>query len=233
MLTTITPLLAAFIIRSGLTSPYPFTNTTQSGNGTNPNTTTPLPTNTTTPIEYHCEYTYPSDLTVVNARYPEYNQSHLHEANQLFMLRRELADLGEIATRVQFTALPSNATNTTCRLEFVLPRLDLQLISGFNPTFNVYQVERDTESIATWQTYKNNTDTAALFGQVNGEADALARTRTVGGVAAINETRCNDTLTFQMGLVYNARDSVPNYWEFVNVAPPGFPIQGFRVVYGC
>ena len=149
------------------------------------------------------------------------------------MLRRELADLGEIATRVQFTALPSNATNTTCRLEFVLPRLDLQLISGFNPTFNVYQVERDTESIATWQTYKNNTDTAALFGQVNGEADALARTRTVGGVAAINETRCNDTLTFQMGLVYNARDSVPNYWEFVNVAPPGFPIQGFRVVYGC
>jgi hypothetical protein len=233
MLTTITPLLAAFIIRSGLTSPYPFTNTTTPGNGTNSTATTPLLTNTTTPIEYLCEYTYPSDLTVVNARYPDYNQSHLHEANQLFMLRRELADLGEIATRVQFTALPSNAANTTCRLEFVLPRLDLQFISGFNPTFNVYQVERDTESIATWQTYKNNTDTAALFGQVNGEADALARTRTVGGVAAINETRCNDTLTFQMGLVYNARDAVPNYWEFVNVAPPGFPIQGFRVVYGC
>ncbi|KAF2027569.1 hypothetical protein EK21DRAFT_102413 [Setomelanomma holmii] len=233
MLIGINPFLAALFIPSSLTFPYPFTNTTSPGNHTSHNATLLPPTNNTAPIEYHCEYTYPSDLTVVNSRYPDYNQSHLHEANQLFMLRREIIDMGEIATRVQFSSLPSNTTNTTCRLEFILPRPDLQVISGFNPTFNVYQVERDTNGVATWQTYEGNTGTALLFGQVNGESEALDRTRSVGGVAAVGETKCNDTLTFQMGMAYNARDSVPNYWEFVNVAPPGFPMQGFRMVYGC
>jgi hypothetical protein len=27
--------------------------------------------------------------------------------------------------------------------------------------------------------------------------------------------------------------SAPHYWEFSNVAPPAFPVQGFRIVYGC
>ncbi|KAH7067825.1 hypothetical protein FB567DRAFT_585396 [Paraphoma chrysanthemicola] len=233
MLSVVHPILAALIIRNGLTFPYPFTNTTKTIDNADFSATSRTLTNITTPIEYHCEYVYPSDLSVVNARYPDYNRSHLHEAKQFFMLRREIADMGEIATRVQFASLPLAPSNKTCRLEFVLPRPDLQRISGFNPSFNVYQTERGTDSIATWQTYEGNSGAAPLFGQVNGEAEALERTRAAGGVAAINETRCNATLTFQMGMTYNARDTVPNYWEFVNVAPPGWPVQGFRIVHGC
>jgi len=148
------------------------------------------------------------------------------------MLRREIADAGEIATRVQFDGLPSSASNTTCRLEFLLPQESMQRIAGFNPTFNVYQVERESDAIATWNTYQGNSG-APLFGRVNGEPEALERTRKVGGVAAVNGTRCNETLTFQMGMAFNSRDGVPNYWEFSQISLPAWPEQGFRVVYGC
>jgi hypothetical protein len=231
MLTTITPFLAVLLLPGGLTFPYPFTNSTTPSNGTSYNTTNTNSTRNGT-VEYKCEYVYPSDVTVVNQRYPDYNSSHLHKAKTFFMLRREVADVGEIASRVQFEDLPSNASNTTCRLEFILPRPNLQLISGFNPSFNVYQVERDTEGVATWNTYQGNNG-AELFGRVNGEPDALERTQLVGGVAAINETSCNDTLTFQMGMVYNSRDGIPNYWDFLQVSPPAWPEQGFRMVWGC
>jgi hypothetical protein len=231
MLTTITPFLAAFLLPGGLTFPYPFTNSSTPSNGTGHNTTSTNTTSNST-VEYNCEYVYPSDITVVNQRYPDYNSSHLHKAKTFFMLRREVGDAGEIASRVQFQSLPSNASNTTCRLEFVLPQLSLQLISGFNPSFNIYQVQRDIDAVATWNTYKVNNG-ADLFGRVNGEPDALAKTRSISGIAAINETRCNDTLTFQMGMVYNSRDGIPNYWDFSQVSPPAWPEQGFRIVWGC
>jgi len=71
-----------------------------------------------------------------------------------------------------------------------------------------------------------------LFGTVNGESQALERTRSVGGVAAVDETACNETMSFMMAMMYDS-PSAPNYWEFSNVAPPAFPVQGFRIVYGC
>jgi hypothetical protein len=219
MLTNISPFLAALLIPSSLTFPYPFMNTTAPDNGTTP--------------EYKCTYIYPSDLTVLNERYPNYNESHLHDANTLFMLRREVPEIGEIATRVQFQNLPSNTSNTTCRLEFVLPQPELQTIQGFNPTFDTYQVERDTESISTWKQYVGNTVGVELFGRVNGEPEALERTRSAGSVAAINEVQCNETLTFQMGMAFNSINGVPNYWSFVQATPPAWPEQGFRMVWGC
>jgi hypothetical protein len=174
---------------------------------------------------------FPIDLTVLNERYPDYNTSRLHDASRLFMLRRQVPEEGEVATRAQFHGLPSYVSNTTCRLEFLLPQL--QTVKGFNPTFNVYQVEQDTETISTWKNYIGYTD-ANLFGKVNGEPGALQRTRTIGGgIAAIGETRCNETLTFQMGMAFNSKDGVPNYWEFVEVMPPAWPVQGFRMVWGC
>ncbi|KAI8942208.1 hypothetical protein NX059_000292 [Plenodomus lindquistii] len=182
-----------------------------------------------------CHEVYPSDLTVINSRYPDYNVDHLHRATQFFMLRRQLPGDGEIATRVSFDDLPSSASNLTCRLEFLLPNQELQHISGLNPSFNVYQVERTSSTeIATWTSYEGEMlgGGATYFGTVNGEEEALNRTRSVGSVAAVNETMCNSTLTFQMGMKYNGR-FVPNYWEFLNVEPPGWPVQGFRVVWGC
>jgi hypothetical protein len=230
MIISLTPFLAALIIPSSLTFPYPFTNSTAFSNGTYSNATIPNP-NDNTP-EYSCEYAYPSDLTVLNERYPDYNISHLHDTSKLFMLRRELPTIGEIATRVQFQGLPSNNSNTTCRLEFVLPQPELQMMQGFNPTFDIFQVERDTESIATWTNYVGNSG-AELFGRVNGEPEALQRTRSFRGVTAINETKCNDTLTFQMGMTFDGKDGVPNYWSFVDTAPQAWPVQGFRMVWGC
>jgi hypothetical protein len=231
MLITVAPILAAFFVRGGLTFPYPLTNTTQAANGTNPNTTLPLPGNQTVP-QYNCESTYPSDLTVLDQRYPDYNDSHLHSTQRFFRLRREVDTDGEIATRVQFLGLPAASSNETCRLEFLLPDLTMQRIAGFNPTFNVYQVEAQPGTIVTWNMYQANSN-AVLFGRVNGEPEALDRTRAVGGVAAINETRCNETMTFQMGMAFNSRGGVPNYWEFRQIALPAWPQQGFRVVYGC
>lgn len=184
------------------------------------------------PVIYRCIENYPADLTVLNQRYPDYKTDHLHQARQFFMLRRQLAGDGEIATRVQFSDLPLNTSNTTCRLEFVLPDTRLQRIRGPNPSFNVYQVEREEASIATWDNYEGNSDNAEVFGTVNGEPQALERTRSVGGVAAINATNCNETMIFQMGMKYESA-SVPNYWEFSNVMPPAWPVQGFRIVYGC
>jgi hypothetical protein len=231
MLIGLTPFLAALLIPSSLAFPYPFTNTTARSNGTHSNATIPNPNNETVP-EYNCEYAYPSDLTVLNERYPDYNISHLHETSKLFMLRRELSMISEIATRIQFQGLPPNASSTTCRLEFVLPQPELQMMQGLNPTFDIFQVERDTESIATWKDYVGNSG-AKLFGRVNGEPEALERTRSVGGVAAMNETRCNETLTFQMGFAFDSENGVPNYWSFVDAAPPAWPVQGFRMVWGC
>lgn len=148
------------------------------------------------------------------------------------MLRRQTRDQGEVATRVQFTNLPPVSANKTCRLEFLLPTDGLQRISGPNPTFNIYRVERGADTIATWETYVGNTEGVDVFGQANGEKEARERIRSVGGMAAVNESPCEETMTFQMGMAFDSLE-VPNYWEFSNVAPPAGPVQGFRVVWGC
>lgn len=214
--------LVAALLRKALAAPYPFANATDTTN-----------TTLTSPSggPYVCQYIYPADLAVVNSRYPNYDVGHLHQTRRFFMLRRQILGEGEIATRVQFQGLPSKQSNATCRLEFVLPSENLQKISGHNPSFNVYQVDRDPNVIATWNTFKSN-DGAGLFGRVNGEPQALEKTRSVGGVAAISETACNNMLTFQMGMTYDGPE-LPNYWEFSSVAPPASPVQGFRIVWGC
>ncbi|KAF2852717.1 hypothetical protein T440DRAFT_466837 [Plenodomus tracheiphilus IPT5] len=245
MLINTSPLLALLFLKHALSAPYPFPNSTMTPPipSTICNSTTALCNPNANLTAYNpitngthqniCQEVYPSDLTVLNSRYPDYNTTHLHHATQLFMLRRQLPGDGEIATRVQFDDLPASVSNLTCRLEFILPPPQLQRISGSNPSFNVYQVERAAGAVATWSTYSGNIlNDATLFGTVNGEEEALNRTRSVGGVAAVNETLCNSTLTFQMGMKYNGK-FLPNYWEFLNVEPPAWPVQGFRVVYGC
>jgi hypothetical protein len=217
MLISIAPFLVVLLIPSTFTLPYPYTNTT----------------NSTAP-EYKCNYVYPSDLTVLNERYPNYSEGHLHDASTLFMLRREVSTtLGEIATCVQFQGLPSDASNTPCRLEFILPQPELQVLEGSNPTFDTYHIEHDTDSAATWKQFVGNNKGVKAFGRVNGESEAIARTRSVGGVAAVNEMRCNETLTFQMGMAFDSMPGVPNYWSFVRATPPAWPEQGFRMVWGC
>jgi hypothetical protein len=239
MLSIATFCLAALFSRRASGVPYPQLNSTLLANNTICNSTVRLCDNDSDatyslPLnsgEYVCHEVYPTDLTVINARYPDYDVDHLHQAKQFFMLRRQIKNDGEIATRVQFHGLPNSTSNYTCRLKFVLPRPELQKISGPNPSFHIYQVEREAGAIATWKTYEAEKD-ALLFGTVNGESQALERTRSVGGVAAVNETACNETLSFQMGMMYDS-PAAPNYWEFSNVAPPAFPVQGFRIVYGC
>ena len=231
-------LMSALLLQYASSVPYPLPNSTVSPNSTicdtnpilcegNPNSPDlpPLPIG-----EYICHEVFPIDFTIVNSRYPNYDIDHLHRSHDFFMLRRQIKDQGEIATQVQFEGLPKNCSNLTCQLEFVLPRKDLQRISGPNPSFNVYRVERENSALATWITYEND-KSALFFGTVNGEEDALERTRSVGGVAAINSTACNETMSFTMGMMYDSPE--PNYWQFSNVAPPAFPVQGFRIVYGC
>lgn len=214
--------LVATLLQRTLAAPYSFPNATDTTN-----TTIIAPPGG----PYVCQTIYPTDLSVVNSRYPDYDDGHLHQASSFFMLRRQNIGDGEIATRVQFHGLPSEASKKSCRLEFVLPDPRLQKIQGLNPSFNVYQVDHKPYDIATWNNYEGN-DGADLFGQFNGEPEAMNRTRSVGGVAAIGETACSETLTFQMGMTYDG-PNLPNYWEFPNVAPPAWPVQGFRIVYGC
>ncbi|KAK1919362.1 hypothetical protein P3342_009086 [Pyrenophora teres f. teres] len=215
------------------TTPYPLPNSTYPSNSTLC-TLDPTPCQATPAAptrEYICHHVFPTDLTVVNSRYPNYTTDHLHRSHDFFMLRRQRKDQGEIATQVQFNGLPNTTSGLTCRLEFVLPNPQLQRISGPNPSFNVYRVEREARALATWETYEKDAG-ALFFGAVNGEREALERTRRVGGgVAAVNSTACNATMAFTMAMMYDSEE--PNYWQFTNVAPPAFPVQGFRVVYGC
>ncbi|RMZ66990.1 hypothetical protein GMOD_00002384 [Pyrenophora seminiperda CCB06] len=238
MLANTAVLICALVLGHASSAPYPLSNSTAPPNITactpkpilteeNSKVTDPSPSFIS---EFICHSVYPIDLTVVNSRYPTYDIDHLHRSHDFFMLRRQVKDQGEIATQVQFENLPAKTSNLTCRLEFVLPRVDLQLLSGPNPSFNVYQVERETNAIATWITYEND-KSSLFFGTVNGQQEALERTRSVGGVAAINSTACNETMSFTMGMMYDSPE--PNYWQFNNLPPPAFPVQGFRMVYGC
>jgi hypothetical protein len=238
MLRKAIPLFVALLWEHALSAPYLLPNSTALSNSTTCNSTASICPDTGNPPplgsgEYVCHEVYPTDLIVMNSRYPDYDVNNLHTAtSQLFMLRRQIKDDGQIATRVQFRGLPNSTSNYTCRLEFVLPRAELQRIAGPNPSFNVYKVARAAGSVATWNTYEGGKPGVPLFGTVNGENRALERTRSVGGVAAVNSIQCNETLTFQMGMIYDS-PYAPNYWQFLNAAPPAYPVQGFRIVYGC
>jgi hypothetical protein len=234
---TRTPTLLTVLLPLTLAAPppWPFTNTTTSAvdksssdtlssdttsSDTPPSDTTTIPTNetdiTNTTLSsslsggpYICNCAYPSDLTVMNSRYPDYAH-HLHAAHRFFMLRRQTPALGEIATRVQFTSLPPKSSNTTCRLEFIVPSPSTQVISGANPSFNVWSVVRPAGERANWDTYEGYKDDTKLFGVANGEQAALERIRANGGVAALGEDPCAETMTWQMGMLFDGPEK-PNY----------------------
>lgn len=257
MFTILVPLM---LLPAILAAPYPFPNTT-STNFTATNTTLPLlqpidpppPTPTSSASQlYTCTSLSTSDLTVLNERYPNYTTSHLHAASQLFMLRRQLAGDGtEIASLVAFSGLPAWETNDTCRLEFLVPSEELQKKGGEDGTFEVWRVPNSAGAeMASWSTtlgdpafvqtlssppFNNNNSSSGYFGTVNGRDAALNKTRQLGGgVAAVNSSRCEKTMSWVMRLKYDAREGQePNYWEFVNVGPPAWPGMGWRVVWGC
>lgn len=90
-------------------------------------------------------------------------------------------------------------------------------------------------SFASWRsTFGNPSVPREYFSTVNGETEALRRTRTLGSsVAAVNATQCQETMTFWMRVKYDGEGGVPNYWEFVNTVPPAWPVMGWRMVWGC
>jgi hypothetical protein len=67
--------------------------------------------------------------------------------------------------------------------------------------------------------------------------DSLSKIRANGGIIVIDNAACNQTLTFQVGIQKpGAEESKVSYWNFINVAPPASPVQGWRVVLaktGC
>lgn len=182
-----------------------------------------------------CQTLYPSEYRIMNSRYPHWDLSPMHGRNDMFMLLRQRDETFQVATQLQFAHVATEH-NSTCHLHLQLPDAALQTIAGPQPVFNIYQVEREAGSLATWDMYeaKNLTEKEPpVFGQVNGtQAARDEQWKTHGGLIDIGPTRCNETLTFQMGMAFNGGDDV-NYWDFINVAPPASPIGGFRVVTGC
>ncbi|KAJ4294034.1 hypothetical protein N0V90_007723 [Kalmusia sp. IMI 367209] len=175
----------------------------------------------------------------MNSRYANWDQSPLHGQKDFFMLLRQRDDTFQVATQVQWADLaPQVPPNSSCRLQLQLPTNDMQTTAGAEPIFNLYQVERAAGAAATWNTYEARNATSGsqvvpVFGQVNGTAAAQEQQWNVtGGIYDIGATACNDTLTWQMGMAFNGGDVV-NYWDFLNVAPPATPIQGFRLLNGC
>lgn len=150
-------LTISVLIPSSLTAPcppYPYTNSTVN------TTTVTLPPPWTPPKIPVCETAYPSELQNMNSRYPALELS----PTRWFMILRQGDDAFQEATQVQFTNLPaapvlSNSSSDStpdveCRLELVLPEPNFTHISGLFPVFNVYQVDREAGSRATWEMYE-------------------------------------------------------------------------------
>lgn len=222
---------------------YPYPNNTNPTNTTYP-TGTSLPTPTHHPLPIPCTTFYPTDLRILNSRYPSFDMSPLHGRTKMLMLLRQLPTTFQIATQLQFSLPPdfaANATNSnanaTCHLHLQLPLASTQTVTGPQPIFNLYQVSREPGAVATWDMFDAKDVSLGgpeppVFGQVNGTAEARERQwREKGGVYDIGPTRCNETLTWQLGMAFDGGEEV-NYWEFMNVQPPAFPSQGFRVVTG-
>lgn len=214
---------------------------------TYPNTTTPSAcslnstnmTASTVAMAPLCQTFYPTEYRVMNSRYPTYDESPLHSNKNFFMLLRQRNDTFQVATQIQWSGLAAQIPpNTTCTLQFQLPTADMQTTAGTEPIFDVYQVEREAGVAATWNTYDpwtnvTNGTTSSVFGRVNGTAAAQSdQWNQTGGLYEVGVTDCNDTLTWQMGMAFNGGEEV-NYWDFVGVAPPASPIQGFRLLNGC
>ncbi|KAK7181666.1 hypothetical protein DPSP01_012736 [Paraphaeosphaeria sporulosa] len=218
-----------------------------------PNNTTPaaVPTacssptsNPTAEIAPACQSFYPTSYRIMNSRYPTWDQTPLHGNQDFVMLLRQRADTFQVATQVQFDGLgdvaPPNSSST-CRLQFQLPAKDMQTVLGPAPVVDVYQVEREAGSPASWSTYEpalaasSNGSISAprLFGSINGSlaAQETAWNQSVG-LVDVGTTFCNATLTWQMGMAIDGGDEV-NYWDFIGVDPPFNPVQGFRVITGC
>jgi hypothetical protein len=227
----------AFLSVARATPYYPYPN------GTNPTNITYLtgiaaPTPTFTPLPISCETFYPTDLRILNSRYPSFDMSPLHGRTQMLMLLRQLPTTFQIATQLQFSLPVSyRNSNDTCHLHLQLPLADTQTITGPQPIFNLFQVTREANVPATWDMYKakdvsNGGPEPEVFGQVNGTSEARDKQwLEKGGVYDIGPTRCNETLTWQLGMAFDGGEEV-NYWEFLNVQPPAYPSQGFRIVTG-
>ncbi|KAF2875252.1 hypothetical protein BDV95DRAFT_444823, partial [Massariosphaeria phaeospora] len=179
-----------------------------------------------------CTTYYPTSLLILNSLYPFYISLPLHSTRRFFMILRQLHSVFSVATQVQFSGLPPASANTTCRLELALPAAGYQHIGG-DPVLDVWSVQREAGAGASWASDATENGTAVLFGAVSGEERALTASRVFGsGVVVVGERACNETLTFQMGLRDNG-GVVVQYWDFVNLAPPAGPVQGWRVVVGC
>jgi hypothetical protein len=70
-----------------------------------------------------------------------------------------------------------------------------------------------------------------------GGPQPLSDVRANGDIIVVPGVVCNQTLTFQAGIQEpGAEEEHVSYWDFMNVAPPMSPVQGWRVVYkevGC
>jgi hypothetical protein len=238
MLTTLFNLTT--LLTTTLTTPYyPYPNATNSTNTFNPTSGTGTgctpPTPTYSPIIPPCQTFYPSELRILNSRYPDFDTSPLHGRDNMVMLLRQLPTTFQIATQMQFGLGSDTPPNATCHLLMQLPSADTQTINGPLPVFNLYQVEREAGAATTWNTFvaKNITEwEPKVFGQVNGTQEARdLQWGLRSGLYDIGPTQCNETLTWQMGMAFDGGEEV-NYWEFINVAPPASPIQGFRIVTG-
>jgi hypothetical protein len=238
MLTMLTTLLTHITLFSSTlaTAYYPYPNATNQTNTTYPTGTAynpPIPTNS--PINIPCQTYYPSELRILNSRYPDFDVSPLHGRNNMFMLLRQLSTTFQIATQVQFQLGSDTPPNATCHLHMQLPTTETQSIAGPLPVFNLYQVEREAGVTVTWNMFeaKNLSEwEPKVFGQVNGTQEARDQQWALkGGVYDIGPALCNETLTWQMGMAFDGGEEV-NYWDFFNVAPPASPSQGFRVVTG-
>jgi hypothetical protein len=175
-----------------------------------------------------CQTAYPSSLQMLNSRYPNSSYAPTH----FFMLARQASDTLQVAMQMQFIGLPPNTT--CCRLDLVLAAPDFGTIRGPQPIFNVFGVEREINAPATWETYEGdaNGTQANVFGIVNGQRKALEEVMKGNNTVTVGSRKCNDTLTFQIGMRFDGGQEV-NYWDFTDVAPPAVPVQGWRIVHSC
>jgi hypothetical protein len=182
----------------------------------------------------------------------------LHESNNSFQVATQVQFNGLPFPHAALGDKPKES----CELQLKVPSPKLMKTSGPWPLINVYQVSREAGALTSWNTYAarnftgnestvpepSNTplafpgvnsdeagdeDVALLIGRANGDTQALERTRLNGALMVVNTVECNETLTFQMGMTLPNDSPVVNYWEFINVAPPQVPDQGWRIVYGC
>ena len=189
-----------------------------------PNITAPTNCTRTAP-EPACHTAYASSLVMLHSLRPNTSV----EPSRFFMLRRQTPNDMQVAMQVQFSGLPKGAY--ACHLNLAIPSPDFATIHGPNPVFDVYAVEPEVDIPPTWTTYRGNGTNLTVVGTVSGEKKALKEARRSGTVT-VGSVKCNHTLTFQMGLKYDAGDDV-NYWGFVDVSPAAVPSQGWRIVYFC